>query len=81
MAADPEHAEALLNLGVLAKRRGNLVAAEGRSVFITGGLECAEIAALNGTVARLRSVLSALEARVSTLEAGASPIPCPSHVD
>ena len=50
-----------------------LVAAEGRSVFIAGRLECAEIAALNGTAARLGSVLSALEARVSTLEAGRGP--------
>ena len=50
-----------------------LVAAEGRSVYIAGRLECAEIAALNGTAARLGSVLSALEARVSTLEAGGGP--------
>ena len=50
-----------------------LVAAEGRSVSITGGLECAEIAALNGTTTRLWSVVSSLEARVSTLEARDGP--------
>ena len=61
--------------GVFASGEGDLelVAAEGRSVFITGGLECAETAALNSTATRLRLMVSALEARVSTLEARDGP--------
>ena len=52
-----------LNRAVFASADGDLelVAAEGRTVFIAGGLECEEIATLNGTATRLRSVVNALE--------------------